>query len=433
MGEINTTLDRQGEPSVYGSTTKTTSTPTVVIPTNAPVYTKPVTLDPAHLARRTAGLAPNPAEVIPEPKLEGRQLNVAGLFSTPIAITTPPQIFSRRATHPVPRNLIVDSVDLPAQTNKFYTNLYMPGQTEPAYTSPYAVYYLQGPQWGLGITHTDVDERTYGPTNAPGGPGNGAIQYYLSRSHISQLNLGFTEYINYTSSMEMSQLGEFSANMDLYKNKAVSSSLRMRVPLCLGMGFVSAEYSGLTPKVESQLLFRNVALVPAPRVGVVKYKALLEDGKTWLIYAHPNGTASGNFTLTLVNNGKLEAAAPFFGTIQIAKLDNGLLTPSAAAAMETMLDQTTGAWCVGATKDAQTTGTVGTYQIMYTRKGTSTSGLLMWSLPHHYNSFEASTAGTIRAGLEMWSQANGKMRPVVSDTWRMSEANLIPSDRFLPG
>lgn len=437
LGVTNPKLDRYGrvteDPFPTGNP-YTIGKPSKAAPVDQSTYSAPSTVSDATLAKRTAS---------PEPKRKSSKRQFGGgvyadLFSTPISTAAPPNIFSRRGDHPVPRLSIAEK-DKAFQTNKFYSNLYLGLQDRPVFTYPYSVWYSKGnvlfsngtrEPYGLSISHVDQDQREFGPTGSVGSGSTGAIEYYLNPIWIRSMHLGAVELNPATQSptMELTELGPMSVDVNFYVNKTADPTKKMRTPLCLGMGFVSAEYTGLTPRIESSVLFRSVTLVPTIGLNVVKYKVTLEDGKVWAIYAHPDpNVIQIPFILTLVNNGRIQAAAPFSGVIQIAKIGQ-----SQNAAVEAILDSTTGGVCTGAAVAAQTNGgTIASYQINYTRYRGS-GPLLMFALPHHSNSFTDSTKAARRTDYKLTSLAKGMMVAVVSDQWRMREDNLPTKIGWMP-
>ena len=335
-------------------------------------YTAPTTINNARLGKRSASPDPKKAN-----KMNSKRQFGGGTFAdlfTPIAITSPPAIFSRRSTHPAPRLSIAEK-DKPFETNKFYSNLYLGQQDRPVFSYPYSVWWSKGnpdpvnntlrEPFGLSISHVDQDQRVFGPTGSVGSGNTGAVEYYLSPIWIRSMHLGAIEFNPATGapSMELTELGPMSVMVDFYVNKTYNATAKMRTPLCLGMGFISAEYNGLTPVIESSVLFRQVAVVSS-EPDVVKYKVTLEDGKKWVIYGHQDVAAGPSvpLVLTVVNNGKLEASGPFYGRIQIAKIG-----VNEDAYTESVLDQATGGICTRAVVTGQASGSVGSYQINYTR------------------------------------------------------------------
>jgi len=396
-------------------------------------YESPSTVGNAPLAKRTE----SPEAVSVKMKRQFGGGVYANLFSTPISTASPPAIFSRRSNHPAPR-LSIPEKDKPLQTNKFYSNMYLVNQDRPVFTYPYSVWYSKGnvissngtrEPFGLSMSHVDQNQRAFGPTGSVGSGSTGAIEYYLSPVWIRSLNLGAIEFDFAIASrtMELTSLGPMSVDVNFYVNKTADSTKKMRTPLCLGMGFISAEYSGLTPQIESSVLFRSVTLVRAASLGVVKYKVTLEDGKFWVIYAHADPKVTQTpFSLTVINNGKLIAAGAFSGIIQIAKIGT-----AENADVEAVLDTTTGGVCIRAAVAAQTSGSAANYQISYTRyKGTGP--LLMFALPHHCNSFTSLTKAARYNAYKLTSLAKGMMIAVVADIWYMREDSMPTKIGWMP-
>ncbi|KAF8421008.1 glycoside hydrolase family 81 protein [Tirmania nivea] len=437
LGRTNPELDRYGrvtkDPFPTGDPFKL-GKPSPVAPGDRTAYDSPSTVNNAPLAKRTASPEVGSAQM--KRQFDGGVFS--DLFSTPISTASPPAIFSTRSNHPVPR-LSIPEKDKPFQTNKFYSNMYLDNQDRPVFTYPYSVWYSKGnvlfsngtrEPFGLSMSHVDQSQRKFGPTGSVGSGSTGAIESYLNTLWIRSLNLGAIEFDSATASrtMELTSLRPMSVDVNFYVNKALDARKKMHTPLCLGMGFISTEYSGLTPQIESSIFFRSISLVPSTNLNVVKYKVTLEDGKFWVIYAHADPTVvQVPFILTVINNGKLKAAGPFSGIVQIAKIGT-----TENAQVEAVLDKTTGGVCTGAAVTAQTDGgSVASYHINYTRyKGTGP--LLMFALPHHYNSFTDSTKAARYDIYQLTSLSKGMMIAVVADEWHMREDSMPTKIGWMP-
>ncbi|KIL56211.1 glycoside hydrolase family 81 protein [Amanita muscaria Koide BX008] len=355
----------------------------------------------------------------------------------PIATTAPPDTFSRRFDHPVPRLSITDQ-DRPLQTNKFYSNLYLGSQSFPAYTYPYSVWFSKGAllangtrePFGLSVSHVEQDQRVFGPTGSLGSGSTGAIEYYLNPTGIRSINLGAIELNPAVSSpsMELTNLEPMSVDVNFYVNKTLDATRKMHTSLCLGMGFISAEYSTLTPQIDSGVIFQNLTVVQGPNPSVLKYKVTLGDGKIWVIYAHPDpNVVQAPFSLTRITNSTLRANGTFSGIVQVAKVGK-----AENAAVEAVLDQATGGMCTGASVSAQTSGgSVASYQINYTRYN-GTGPLLMFALPHHYHSFTNTTIAALQNVYQLTSLAKGMMIAVLSDQWDLREDSMPTSIGWMP-
>jgi endo-1,3(4)-beta-glucanase len=56
----------------------------------------------------------------------------------------------------------------------------------------------------------------------------------------------------------------------------------------------------------------------------------------------------------------------------------------------------------------------------------------MFALPHHVQSFEATTAAKIQSAVNLYSPTKGVMSAVIADQWRLTEANLPTNIGWLP-
>ena len=77
----------------------------------------------------------------------------------------------------------------------------------------------------------------------------------------------------------MDNLKAFSANINLHTQAGAPAAITF--PLVQGMGFVTGQYKNVRPVIQSSTLFR--ALTPVTLLAhsrMVKYRILLEDGKT---------------------------------------------------------------------------------------------------------------------------------------------------------
>ena len=110
-------------------------------------------------------------------------------------------------------------------------------------------------------------------------------------------------------------LTAFSANTNFIVGGTTNPAITF--PLTQGMGFVTAIYNGVTPYIDSGVFFQTVTQLNSSKAGTSKYKIVLDDSTTWLLYA----TASDGFDLSLsvTSKTRLSNAGPFCRTIQIAK------------------------------------------------------------------------------------------------------------------
>ncbi|KDQ59730.1 glycoside hydrolase family 81 protein [Jaapia argillacea MUCL 33604] len=340
----------------------------------------------------------------------------------PIATTAPPQKFAVHPNHPVQRKSIVPN-PFPIPTNKFYANLFLGNQSQGVWLHPYSVWWSKGDagtlkSWGLTVSHTDPDQRVYGPH-----PSQNPVQYYYNPVRIQSFTFSATEFTPNQSFISLDNLGQFSATLKLHC-QSNSPNRSITFPLVQGSGFITGIYSDLTPRFDSAVFFRSVKQLASPRPGVLKWQLILEDGKTWLLYAHP---ASGrNLQLRLSTNSRLEATARFTGVVQVTKV------PRESSDFEFLADGATGAWPSSTSLSASQSGSTGTYVFDFDRAGSSPSPLLMYALPHHIHSFDPQTTSHIRYKVRIQSTTKGEMTAVLSDRWVMSEPTLPVDISFSP-
>ena len=215
-------------------------------------------------------------------------------------------------------------------------------------------------------------------------------------------------------------LTAFSVNANLVPKDATSPAITF--PLVQGMGFITAIYHSVTPVINSDVFFRTITPLTSPKAGVTKYKILLEDGKTWLLYATAkNGSG---LALTATSNTMLQAAGSFEGTIQIAK------NPDDVASQEQSYDTAAGAYSISASLSASVNNSTGSYTLSWT-KGGNGSPLLMFALPHHIQSMAAATMAG-KTTIQLQTTVKGLATGAMGDSWTMIEPDLPTSIGFAP-
>ncbi len=308
----------------------------------------------------------------------------------------------------------------PLSTNKFYANFFLGSQTQGTWTHPYSVSWAKGngnaKSYGLSISHIDSNQRA-NDTSSP-------ERYYINPIGIQSVILSATS-LGTSTVLSMDSLKAFSANLNLLPVPGAPPAITF--PLVQGMGFVTGIYSGTVPLVQSSVFFNTIDRVQSPHVGVVKYRIVLEDGKTWLLYA--TLSCGGDFNLKRVSNTMYKAAAPFTGTIQIAKNPGDGYGYSG----ESFYDQSAGVYPVSANISASVMNRSGTYVLAWTKGGMNYANLplLMWALPHHVQSFDQRT-GQGRTALQLQTTTKGIATALLGDSWTMNEPNLPFDMGFAP-
>jgi endo-1,3(4)-beta-glucanase len=220
-----------------------------------------------------------------------------------------------------------------------------------------------------------------------------------------------------TTSMTVDTLEQFSCNVNL--SPTANAKPLITIPVVQGMGFVTAVYYGATPCVQSSVFFRKFTPAGSINGGVTeKYKVILEDNSTWLIYrtfANQDG-ANQSSPLIMASNSTLKGNPGFSGYIQVAKLRD----PS----FESVYDSSAGAYTVSGNITAIASGTGGRYSFNWTKQGLP-KPVLMFALPHHVESFAAQTSASITP-IRMRAITKGTMSGVLADLWVLEEK--LPTD-----
>ena len=342
---------------------------------------------------------------------------MSNLFANPISTSPPAGGISSRTDHPVPKKGIANQSGK-VGTNKFYANFFLGAQTNPVWTHPYSLQWAKGrgaaKSWGMSVSHIDAKQRVFGP-NASANP----VEFYVNPINIQSIIISATE-LGPSAVLTMDSLTAFSANANLLPKAGAPPAITY--PLVQGMGFVTGIYKNVTPYIRSNVFFKTLTPLKSPAVGVTKYKILLEDGNTWLLYAKSNNGTG--LSLKAVSPSSLRAPGKFSGTIQIAK------NPDAVAANEATYDTCAGAYPKTVALSGSTSGNSGSYSLSWTHAGSSTAGLLMFALPHHIQSLVQSTVKI--TALKLQTTTKGIATGIIANSWTLNESNLPISIGFAP-
>lgn len=312
--------------------------------------------------------------------------------------------------------------DTPVSTNKFYANLFLGTQSQGVWTHPYSVAWSKGGgnlrSWGMSVSHIDGDQRAYGPQNnaIPGSP----VQYFINPVGIQSIILSAIE-LGSSTVLITDDLQAFSVNAHLLPQAGSSSSVTF--PLVQGMGFVTAIYNNLMPAIQSGVIFRSVAPMGSNSIGVFKYRIILEDSKSWLLYAIP---ATGQDPqLQLVSSTQIQGIRGWCGLIQVSKNPAG-------STGEAIYDASAGVYAMNGGVSGSVQDTTGCYQISWLMAGhLQGQSLLMYALPHHVQSFDSMTANCATA-LRLQTTTKGTAIGIVADSWTLGETSLPTDMHFAP-
>lgn len=258
--------------------------------------------------------------------------------------------------------------------------------------------------------HVDDNQKVFGPNLPNSAPG--AAAYFINPGGIlsiviSEASLGPSTIIVTDS------ITDTSINVNFSPSTGAASV--MTFPLVQGMGFVTAQFNGGTPILNSAVFFRTITRATNnPKPGVTKYTILLEDGKTWLLYASsPTGQP---IELTVVNNGLVQATSGFIGIIQVAK--------SPDSTSEALFDAACGAYATTMTISGAVDSELGYYNFAFTKAGLADTTLVMFALPHHLESFAPQTAPHVISDVKLATTTKGAATAVWADSWTLQE--LLP-------
>ncbi|ROT36608.1 family 81 glycosyl hydrolase [Sodiomyces alkalinus F11] len=355
--------------------------------------------------------------VLPVPEYPSEELKMpsSDIFAEPISTAPPPPQFEVRNDHPAEKKGVISQP--PIQTNKFFGNFLVGDQSAPTYINPYSIAWAagRGPagSHGMAISHIEADQRVYGPTKP-----TGASSYFINPIGIQSIIVSAKE-LGSEATLATDNITAFSARVHLRPRS--NSSPAVSFPLVQGMAFVTAQYAGATPVIQTGVFFRNVTRVMwDPKPGVVKFNFHLEDGRTWRVYSY--ATRGDPLDLHVVNNGYAEARRPFYGIIQVAKdPGNG----------EGLYDEAAGVFPTNVELTGTASHNIGSYTFDFAKEGHPQGRLLMYALPHHVDSFDDKTRSAI-CDMKLQTPTKGMATAVMADRWTMVERKLPVDMNFAP-
>lgn len=305
--------------------------------------------------------------------------------------------------------------DEPIETNKFYGNMLLDKRTLPAFPHPFSVWWTGIDDfYGLGISHTTVDQRVFGPN-----PDSNPASYYYNPANLMSLCLSAQQFDHTSPAFSTSAWGPLSVFAKLSLNDGT-----LYLPIVNGMGFVTGVYAKLRPVVSSQVGFRNVEGAVVLRPGITRQKVELENGHKWLIYT--TSQTGKQITFSKRDPNHLDCDTQEDGTVvQVTTIADDSWIPT--------IDSGAGAYATGVslTGNATDDQKKATYRFEYALAGSSTGGgTLLYALPHHYESFTSAMNGKVTK-FKLNSTVLGDMTMCVAQTLEMFED--LPNDvGFLP-
>ncbi|KAH3660410.1 hypothetical protein OGAPHI_006996 [Ogataea philodendri] len=315
-----------------------------------------------------------------------------------ISTSKPSSSFSQQAsTVSVPSGVTKNGA---VQTNNFWGNLTLDDQTSYVFTHPYSIWYSTKTSYqGLAVSHQTAAQRIYGDTDT-----EGAASYFYAPSGNICLCLGSTDFDDGTS-IKLANLKKMSIDVTIASKSAGS----LTASLVQGMGFVSAVYNDLIPELHSGVGIKSVNGDTAPRTGTDKYKIVLNDGATWVMYVTFTDNQTCSFALkdtnTIVGSNSINNCV-----IQIACGD------------DSSYDKAAGCYPTSSTLSASISGSTATYAFEYATSGSSNSNTtIMYAMPHQAASFTSTTSDT-KTSATLDDTVHGSMTAYLTNKFEMSES-----------
>ncbi|KAK3949215.1 glycosyl hydrolase family 81-domain-containing protein [Pseudoneurospora amorphoporcata] len=365
------------------------------------------------------------------------------LFSTPITSDLSlPACLQTQPDHPAPRKGIKQSQEGAIPTNKFHANFFLGSQSSSVWTHPYSLQWPKGQgdsgAWGLAVSHVDASQRFFGEKDPNG---SRAARWFASPVGRADVVLSEEELEkgNATGGVELTtqDVKEHSVRMQL----SAGGGVRLEAPVVQGMGMVTALYKQGTPVIKSGIGWSMVTkAMGVMKTGVVKYRLVMHDGATWLLYATGGDVSAikrgelGGLDLDVQGNNTAVAKGSFTGMLQLAKLPGGGNGTEGAADAEKLFDAACGTYATGVELSGSVDGQKGRYTFHFQKEGlASNSGLVMFALPHHQASFSSETASKVASSVKLDTTTKGVAVAVVGDEWTLEEDISKPlSIGFVP-
>lgn len=300
-------------------------------------------------------------------QLMSANISATNVFSSPISTDPPLAVFSK-VNHEVPLPSGTNNSGKPTETNKFYGNIMLAGGTNPIWTHPYSVWYSTDSYYGLALNQVTAAQRVFDTTKTP-------PQFFFGPTGIKSLVYSSTDF-NSAGDMSLAFYNIKHLSVDVQLKKSDTEFIVF--PLVQGMGFVTAIYYNLIPRLSSAVGFKSITGDTSPRSGINKYKILLENNVTWTLY------------VTIPSGQSLSLALSNGNTIVGNNSVNGCVFQVVADSNQN-IDNAAGCYANSCTLEGSVDGTSGSYQLKYGTQGSSNSGYpLVYALPHHYQNFDSS-------------------------------------------
>ncbi|TDH70496.1 hypothetical protein CCR75_009068 [Bremia lactucae] len=352
------------------------------------------------------------------------------LFQPIFHAEAPPQkLFNHTDAHKnllPPRFLAPDLVGTrPIPTNDWWGN--MIGATsgdeeivQPVWTNPYSVTpFLAMEPYGLTLNYP-YTTRVFGG----GLSGNGDAEMFYLHTQIPEFAFSATEFSNSSHPiLEVFDWDDLTVQLRFRSRKDMSK--KFEATLASGMAFVTAHYSGLTPRFQTFYNMSTINGLDATETvnrSLTNHRFVLQfnNQATWTLYF------STEVTLHFDGHSTLDMRTPFYGMARVA------LIPDASAEEQKVFDQTAGCVLNGGRVEAHNEDA---YAFRWKTSGDCTNGMLHYAQVHHVDTMDRRFA-TEAPGVAAHSTTRGLMQGIVTKTlpaeWRMVEPVDFPVDFYPP-
>ncbi|QSL66570.1 hypothetical protein MERGE_000952 [Pneumocystis wakefieldiae] len=327
----------------------------------------------------------------------------------PITSREPLSLFKPMNSTLSPLSIEEGDLKKPIQTNKFYSNFYLGSQSFPSFLDPYVLTWTHGDYVGIGVAHTDDNQKVFEQSTPP--------KYFFNPLGIYSATFTAEELKN--ANFTLTSLDQMSVNLIIKPNNSTEKKLEM--PLVRGMAYITGIYKDLTPVFTSVVGFQHIEKKDID--DHYKFKATLYDGKKWLLYVFPEKKSEFNF---IIDGVTLKATnGTFNGYIQVAKI------PINNDNAETILDASAGTYAKKILLSASVSNNTGNYSFTFETYDYKNNPLLHFAMPHHIVSFDNDTASR-KTNLSLPSPTNGLMAAYTGKFWNMIEDDLPVNIDFFP-
>jgi endo-1,3(4)-beta-glucanase len=290
-------------------------------------------------------------------------------------------------------------------TNKWWGNLIHTSEKEkgvhsnPAWSNPYAIKFPVGKEGPYGL------QACYSYTyRKKADLKDGKIKFYLHEYH-NDVTLGAAEFAA-EPTYEIYDWTDMGIKVNI-----CSGGKCMDTALLTGMAFLSADYKGLIPHIQTASKVTKFEQVKD------KYVLELSNKQTWVMYTSVPGTFK-------LDNATVKASGPYTGTIRLAVLPEG--------ASVDVYDAYAGCVVTGGVVSVESR-TQYTLNWQTTGSSCNDGGLLHFALPHQIASMKGGNEASQNAtgSIVLQSTTRGAMVGIVKQTgaggaaqWQLSEPEL---------